>query len=242
MRIIFYLITIILISTSIFSCSKGDLVNDPQFGKISIAAVVTEDINVVQGDDHKFTANGAEFDIISGKNRFRFYTKQRLLLDTLFSVKPYQRSSFVIFKQNADSGLRVFDYDLNGFNKEAIPDSGFVKFSLVNLSKTLPRKVDAYINTTTYTPNSDKPIQVGKFLSVTSSFSAFQNIMIGKSQSSAQVNMFTLVIKDPVTENVLATVPLTLPFLAAGINGQFISSIYIIYLDDNGAASILMSK
>jgi hypothetical protein len=202
-----------------------------------------EKIDITDGQDHKITDINLAKNLPSGNNRFRFYTGETLLRDTLLSVEPYKTHVYTLFKPNANAQLKIFDSRLNGLDKELLPDSGFVKFSLANFSKSLPGKVNISISTQTYTPFSDKPIQVGEFLNVSNSFSGFHTVMVGVNQSSNAVNTFTLTIKNPDNNLVLATIPLVLPVSAtAGSIGKLTGSIYIIYLNDSSNATILMSK
>lgn len=243
MRIIFYLISFILLSSCFSSCSKGSLVKDPQFGKISFVSSSPGQIDSIAGDNNKFKVNAGAVSIVSGKSRFRFYLGKALLHDTLLSVEPFTTHIYTLFKPYSDSDLKIFDSSLNGLNKEIIPDSGLVKFSIANLSATLPAKVNVYISTTTYTPFSEKPIQVGEFLNVSSSFSEFHTIMVGVNQSSKAINKFTLTIKDAGNNSLLATAPLVLPVSAtAGSIGNLTAAIYLLYLGNSGTVNILMSK
>lgn len=243
MRIIFYLIAASLIFTCFSSCSKGDIVKNPQFGNISIVTSSLETFDIVQGDHNKFIVNAKAVSMVSGKNRFRFYLKDILVKDTLLSVSPFKTQTYTLFKPDEDSNVRIFDSSFNGLDKEVLPDSGFVKFSLVNFSKSLPDKVDVYISTTTYIPFSEKPIQVGEFLNITRSFSEFHTLMVGVNQSSQAMNKFTLTIKNSGSNLTLATIPLVLPISAtAGNLGKLTGSIYFLYLGNNNTVDILMSK
>jgi hypothetical protein len=215
---------------------------DPEFGRVSIKDLTSGAVHVVEGENHNFkTSNdGNTFsNIISGKNRFRFYLADTLLLDTSLSVEPYVKNTYVMFKAEANSVLRVFGNDLNGLNNEKLPDSGMVKFSLANFSKTLPNKVNVYINTTTYTPNTDKPIQVAQFLNISNSFSAFENIKLGITKDKGLVSAFVFTVTDPLYQTVLASIPVDLP---KDLNNQLSSTVFLFYLDSSGTANILMSK
>lgn len=243
MRITYYLILFSLIFIYFSSCSKGDVIRDPQFGRISFVSPTPGQIDSIAGDRDKFTVNAGAVSIISGKSRFRFYSEKVLLQDTLLSVEPFTTRTYTLFKPYTDSNLKIFDSSLNGLNKEVLPDSGFVKFSIANLSESLPGKVNVYISTTTYTPSSEKPIQVGELLNVSSSFSKFQTIMVGINQSSRVINKFTLTIKDAGNNSLLATIPLVLPVsTTAGTIGQLTAGIYLLYLGNSGTVNILMSK
>lgn len=238
MRIIFYLISFIIISTCIFSCAKESLVNDPQFGNVSFVNAATETIDIKR-DTSKFKADGIKVSLPSGKNQFRFYAGDQLLKDTLLSVEPYTTHVYTLFKPDRSSALQIFDSGLNGFNKEILPDSGLVKFSIANFSASFPNKVNVYISTKTYTPNSDKTIQVGDFLNVSRSFSEFHTVMTGVNSSSNVVNAFTLIIKSTDNNTVLATIPLV---LSTATGGKLSASVYLLYIRDMSSASILMSK
>lgn len=232
-----------LLSCTIFSCSKGTIVKDPQFGQVSFLSTSAEKIDIVKDGSTKIDADGTALRIVSGNNRFRFFLKDQLLLDTSLSVEPYSLHAYTLFKPNESSTLKVYDATLNGLKTEVLPDSGFVKFSIANFSGSLPGKLNIYISTTTYTPNSDKPIEVGHFLNVNHSFPEFHKILLGINQSSQTTNTFTLTIKDTDNKGVLAIIPLVLPVgSTAGIVGKLTGSVYLLYIDDKNTASILMSK
>lgn len=227
------------------SCSKGDLVKDPVYGLIAISTIGTEKIIVVQGDDHVVIVNATTAtSVLTGKNRFRFYIAERLLLDTSLFIEPIKRNVFVLFKPDESFDLKVFDPTLNGLDKEVVPDSGLIKFSIVNLSKSLPDKVNISINTTTSVLGAPYVIRVGEFLNVSRSFSAYQSLVLGKKeQLSFSESKFTLLIKDAADQTLLSTAALELPLGNSGSAvGKLTSSTYILYLYDNNVVSILMSK
>lgn len=202
-----------------------------------------ETFDVVQGDHNKFIVNAKAVSMVSGKNRFRFYLKDRLVKDTSLSVSPFKTQTYTLFKPDEDSNMKIFDSSFNGFDKEVLPDSAFVKFSLANFSKSLPDKIDIYVSTTTYIPFSEKPIQVGEFLNITRSFSEFHTLMVGVNQSSQTMNKFSLIIKNSGSNLTLATIPLVLPISAtAGSIGKLAGSVYFLYLSSNNTVDILMSK
>ncbi|SDZ83208.1 hypothetical protein [Pedobacter hartonius] len=246
MRKFFYLISLFIFSI-LFSCSKGEPVQDPQFGDVSLVNSSSENIFIIQGDHTKLVNRGDNFalSIPSGKSRFKFYLKDTLTLDTVLPVKPYTGNIYTLFKPSANTDLRIIDDSLNGLNKEVIPDSGFLKISLANFSKSLPDKINIDIATTTYIPFSYRAIQVAENISVSSSFSPFKTIIIGVNQSTSLkvVNVFTLTVKDPINNSVLATIPLTIPSnISSATAGKLIGSVFLIYINENGTASILMSK
>ena len=242
MRIIFNLLFCISAISLFYSCSKGESVNDPRFGTTSISLATNEPITIVQGESHQ-VPNGTSFGTLIGTNRFRFYNKSVLLLDTMLTTKPLITNSYVLFKPTANSRLRIFDSSFNDFDKEVLPDTSSVKFSMANFVESFPDKVDVSINSTNYTPNSDKPIQVGEFHNVTSSFSLFKLVSLGRGQDLKVVSAFTLIVKDPSTAVILATIPLTLPKgNTSETVGKLISRVYLLYLDNDGTAKIIMSK
>lgn len=244
MRIIFYLASSVLILFSLSSCSKGEIIKDPQFGSISITDRTTADIHVIQGNDSKFPLSGkngsadANVNLVSGKNRFRFYEADLLLLDTSLFVEAFASHPYFMFRPNLNSALKIVDHQLNNFDKEQQPEAGFIKISLANFSKSLPDKVNIYVYTTTYIPYAFQQIQIGAFLNTSGSFSAFKKLILGKDQLSKSVDGFTLTIKDPANNTVLATSAFTLPVAANGV--------YLLYLSDDiksaPTATILMSK
>jgi hypothetical protein len=241
MRIILYLTLAVLIFFSVFSCSKGSIVKDPQFGSMSLTNLTTGSLTAVEGEDNKVAVIGKiNLNLVSGKKRFRFYQNDTLMLDTNLSVEPYITHSYVAFRPYENIDLKVMDATLNGLDKEAMPDSGTVKISFANFSESLPNKVDIYLTTNTYTPNSLKEIQVGEFLNVSQSFSVFRNVALGKNVSGQPVSVFTVTIKDPISHSSLITNNLTLP-ITTTIDQQA-AAVYILYLDAAGKAAILISK
>lgn len=218
---------------------------DPQFGNVLLTNRLSEDLNVTKDEENKLLKRNDILQISTpmGKNRFRFYLASSLLLDTTLSVQPYEINKYTLFKPTRGANLVVLDDGFNSFKSEALPDPGFVKVSLANFSESLPDKVNIDVFTTTYTPFSLKTIQVGQMLSVSSSFSAYQTMLIGIDQSSRQINVFTLSIKDPVNNSVLATIPLTLPYASnTDIHNNFAAAVYLVYLNEQSVPSILMSK
>lgn len=239
MRIFLYLI-LLVISCFTFSCAKGDLINDPQFGRISITDFTDKRVTVFQGEMQPFEATGTEYNLPSGKNRFRFYQNDILLLDTLLSVEPYHAHAFTMLKTDEESALRIFDPALNGFDNQILPDSGILKFSLANFSGKLPSKVNVYINTTT---GSSKVIQAGQFMNVSTSFSPFQDVKLGFNQLSNPVNQFSMIIKNPLNQEILATMPLTLPTgNSSGQANALSATVFIIYISPANTATIFMQK
>ncbi|CAM4018754.1 hypothetical protein SAMN06265348_101222 [Pedobacter westerhofensis] len=225
-----------------FSCSKGEANQDPEFGRLSIKDLTAGAVRVVEGENNKFptSTDGNTFsNILSGKNRFRFYQADDLLLDTSLSVQPYVKNTFVMFKSGNNTDLKIFGSDFKGLDHETLPDPGIVKFSLANFSSTLPNKVNIYINTATYTPNTDKPIQVAQFLNVSTSFSDFQNIKLGITSDNGLVSQFTFIITDPINQTVLASLPVALP---KDLDNHLINTVFLFYVDSGGAVTILMSK
>lgn len=240
MRIIIYLISISLALLNICSCSKGDPVSDPGFGNLSIANFASGETRIIQGTDHEFIANGKNFSLLSGKNRFRFYNADLLLLDTLLSVDAFEAHAYFMFRPAISSPLKIVDSRLNDFDKELKPDSGSVKISLANFSKSLPDRVNIYVLTSTYIPYALQPVQVGAWQNVSRSFSGFQKIKTGRDQSSRPVKEFTLVVKDPDDRAVLSTATFTLPLIPEP--GKQASSVYLIYINGDGQVIPLMSK
>ncbi|AMP99311.1 hypothetical protein AY601_2420 [Pedobacter cryoconitis] len=240
MRIIFYFIFSVLILFSFLSCSKGEPVKDLLFGKLAFIDFTPGGIRIIAGSANKFSAPIEDASFVSGENRFRFYDKDILLIDTLLRVEAYKKHTYFMFKPNADKTLRIFDETLNGFDKETLPDTGSVKISMANYFSALPNKVDIAITTNTYQPPILQLIQVAEFLNVTQSFSQFKVIIPGKDQLLQEVNSFTLIIKDVVSKNVLKTIPFTLP---KKINSKELASdVYLLYVNDQGGVTTLMSK
>lgn len=222
----------------ISSCTKGDIVNAPQFGRILVNKFSPEEIEIVKGDGEALKF-GFVSNSISGSNRFRIYQTGSLLLDTQIYVKPYLTNNYIMFKPNQSSHPRILDTDYHGFSKEEYPDSGYIKLSLANFSTSLPNKVSISVSTTTYTPFTDKPIQVGEYLNISDAFSDFHRVACGTTSSSSRQNQFTLTVKDISGQLVLATFPLTI--VNEVTPGKVNNTVYLVYLDNNGA-TILMSK
>lgn len=244
MRKIFYLISLFIFSF-LFSCSKGGPVQDPQFGNVLLLNSLSENIGIIQGDYTKLVTSGDSLvlNIPSGKSRFKFYLKDTLSLDTLLSVEPYVNNKRTLFKPSVNTDLRIIDNSLNGFNREVAPDSGFLKISLANFSKSLPDKINIDISTTTYTPFSLKPIQVAENINVSSSFSVFKTIKFGINQVSVPVTLFTLTVKDPSSNLILASIPLIIPLgQSSGTTTRLVGSIFLLYINEDNVTSILMSK
>lgn len=195
--------------------------------------------NIIHAEN-QVVSTGSSVNLISGQNRFRFYSLDTLLLDTMLNVEPFIQNSYYMFRPTLDIPIKIVDYHLNGLDTEVPPDSGVVKISLAQFSKTFPGKVNIYVTTETYNINSLQQIQVGQFENVSANFSVYQKITLGKSQLSKQINAFGLIIKDPADQKVLATSSFTLPNVA--LTGKLLSSVYLLYLDANGKATILMSK
>ena len=245
MRKILYLILLFVSTNFLLSCSKGGPVQDPQFGDILLSNSLSEDLSVVKGEDNKLlkSKESIQLKTPSVKTRFRFYAASSLLLDTLLSVQAYEVSSYTLFKPTINANLQIIDSEFNGLNNEISPDKGFVKLSIANFSKSLPGKVNIEVFTTTYTPFSLKTIQVGQMSNVSSSFSSFQSLLVGVDQSSKPINVFTLTVKDPISDSILTTIPLTLPYgINADNNNQLAASVYLVYLNEQSVPSILMSK
>lgn len=238
MRIIIYLISIFLILFGVSSCSKGELISDPLFGYLSFSNFAGS-ISVIEGADKKLGPDAKNVSMVSGENRFRFYNADELQLDTLLKINPLTNNQYFIFKPNSNSSFRVLDLSFNGFDKQVLPDSGMVKISVANFSAILPDKVNIYLTTTTYSSNVLEQIQVGEFLNTNGSFSAFQTIRFGKNQLSRPQNLFVLTIKDPKDNKLLNTIPLTLPAIPTG---KLVSSVYVLYINADNNATILMSK
>ncbi|MET4139964.1 hypothetical protein [Pedobacter sp. UYP1] len=240
MRIIFYFIFSVLTLFSFLSCSKGEPVKDLLFGKLALVDFTPGGITIIAGANTKFSGQVYNESFVSGGNRFRFYDKDILLLDTSLMVEAYKKHIYFMFKPGADKTLRIFDETLNGFDKETLPDTGSVKISIANFFTALPNKVNVYLTTNTYQPPILQPIQVAEFPGVTQSFSGFKVIIPGKDQLLQQVEAFTLVIKDVASQNVLKTIPFTLP---RKVNSKELASdVYLLYVNDQGGVTTLMSK
>jgi len=240
MRIILYSILSILVISSLLSCSKGSVFNDPKFGSILLTKISSSNFTIIQGENNQLSVGNNVINMISGNNRFRFYESDMLLLDTLLSVEPFVIHPYILFRPNQNKRLRIFDSSLNGLDKEGLPDSGNIKISLANFSSSLPDKVNVYLTTTTYTPTGLREVQVAEFLGVSGTFSVFQNIITGKNELLMPIDIFNLTIKDPADQKVLGTAVLSL----ADINsaGVLKRSVYLIYLNSESSANILMSK
>lgn len=239
MRINFYLILIPLLFSVLCSCTKGDLVKDPQFGTVSISNFALGNINVIQGKDQSFPADGTKKGVIAGQSQFRFYESDKLLLDTALSVEPFVEHAYIMFRPTTNTDLKIYDSSLNGLNKEPLPDSGAVKISLANFSATLPNKVNIYLTTTTYILNNPQEIRVAEFINVDRSFSGFKKIVLGKDLSSLPQKTFSMSVKDPVDNKLLETLTIILP---GSSTGALLKSVYLLYIDANSSPTILMSK
>ncbi|QNK61314.1 hypothetical protein H7F33_12130 [Pedobacter sp. PAMC26386] len=228
MRITFYFILSMLAMLGVSSCTKGDLVKDPAFGSLSISDFTSKKITVVEGANNKLLVTGEYISLPEGNNRFRFYDKNTLLLDTLLKIVPFQKHEYFMLRPNNQLNFQVFDDSLNGFDKETFSAAGSIKISLANFSKLLPDKVNVYITTTTYKGSGSEEIKVGEILKVSGSFSGFKILLIGKDQFLKPIKEFTLHIKDSNDQVILFTFPLVLPVEKA--------SVYLIYLEDKTIA------
>lgn len=238
MRINLYLTLCLLVSCILFSCSKGSPVDEPAFGGLLLTHFTFEKIDAIAGDDQKALLPGSNVNLVSGKNRFRFYNNEVLLLDTMLNVKPYVVTNYYVFKPGDRDQLKILDRQFNGLEHETLPDSGSVKFSLANLNYALPDKVNIVLSTITYVNGIAREIQAGEFLNVSRSFSSFQKVLIGKGQIVGSTELIKITVKD-LNQNVIATSSVTFP---VGPGNLLTSSVFLIYIGVNNASTILMSK
>ena len=242
MRIIFYLISVSIIFLFFSSCSKGDIVKEPQFGSVLLKNMTIDNINVLQ-DEKTFTLTSGEnlnFNTVSGRRRFQFYVADTLQADTVLAINAFAKHDYVLFRANSKSALHIYDTSLNGLATTAFPDSGTIKISFANLSSSLPDKVNVYVTTKTFIGNVQKEIQVGEFLLINSIFSGFKTITLGTGVSLRPQTQYTLTVKDPVDNHVLASSVITFP--SNPTNGALVNTVYLLYLDGNNNVNILMSK
>lgn len=233
----------VLFAFFLLSCSKETPVTEPLYGLVYLTGTTEGTIDVITGDNKKYDwAAVHPVSLIAGKNRFRFYDAATLLLDTMLMVEPVNKHYYVLFRPNRNSILRVYDNKLNGLDKEIKPDSGSVKFSLANFSETLPSKVNIYITTTMVLNSRDTEVQVGEFLAVSGSFSAYHKIALGSDINGVMISKFTFTVKDPNTQAVLIKTSIDLPkVLEVGAN-RLAGNVYLLYLKADNTPAILMSK
>lgn len=240
MRIKFYFIFSFLFLLIFSACSKGDVVKEPQFGMVTIKNLAPGNISAVQGENQTIPLNGFSFNVLAGKSRFRFYESNALLLDTTLLIEPYLPNPYVLFRPALNFGLKIYDPGFHGLDKELLPDSGVVKMSFANFSSSLPGKVNIYLTAMNYTSNVPKEIQVGEFLNVNSSFSAFSKVTLAINQASQPQDIFSVLVKDPVDGKLLATTSFTLP---TNVDTRLLqNSIYLLYLNPGNAVATLMSR
>ena len=232
-----------LLAFFLLSCSKENPVTEPLYGLVYLTGTTEGTIDVIAGDNKKYNWAAAHpVSLIAGKNRFRFYDVATLLLDTMLMVEPVSKNYYVLFRPNRNSILRVYDNKLNGFDKELKPDSGLVKFSLANFSETLPSNVNIYITTSMVLNSRNTEVQVGEFLDVSGTFSAYHKIALGADLNGGIISKFTLTVKDPNTQAVLVNTSIDLPkVLEVGAN-RLAGSVYLLYLKADNTPAILMSK
>jgi hypothetical protein len=235
---LFFLAAVFLL----ISCSKGSVINDPQFGKVILINRTNAVLSAIEGEGNSFpVTDNTSRNVVAGKRRFRFYDEQTLLADTNLSVEPFSDHRYVVFRSTEGADLKIYDTSLNGLNKETSPGPGSVKMSFANFNKSLPDRVDILLTTTTTTLGGSKDIQAGFIQGVSQSFSAFQKVDLGIADVSGNpVRVFTLSIRDTETAKVLLSTSLSLPAIPG--QSQLESSVYIIYLNATGTAGILMSK
>jgi hypothetical protein len=238
MRINLYFLSGVLLSCMVLSCSKGSPVDNPAFGGLLFSPVSAEKIDVVAGDDQKPLQLMNKVNLISGKNRFRFYISEDLVLDTMLNVKPFVVTDYYIFKPGDRDQLKIMDRQFNGLENEYLPDSGSVKLSIANLNYALPDKVNIVLSTTTFVNGIGREIQVGEFPNVSRSFSSFRKVLIGKAQLAGSTELIKITVKD-VNQNVIGTSSLTFPL---GPGNLLTNGVFLIYIGVNNASSILMSK
>lgn len=227
----------------LLSCAKETPVTEPLYGLVYLTNTTGSKIDVITGDNKSFDWNALHpTSLPAGKNRFRFYDTGALLLDTTLVVEPVNKHYYVLFKPNRNSIFRIYDNQLNGFDKEIKPDSGSVKFSLANFSENFPSKVNIYITTSMVLNSSDTEVQVGEFLDVSGSFSAYHKIALGTSPGGGVISKFTFTVKDPNTQAVLTKTSIDLPkVLEVGAN-RLAGNVYLLYLKADNTPDILMSK
>jgi hypothetical protein len=226
-----------------YSCDKTEQITDPAFGSINFSSVAPQAIRIVPVNSSVIKNTAGGYSVVSGKTAFRFYIGDLLLLDTALSAEAFQTHNYVLIKPDDKSSLIIADAVTTGLENEKAPDAGSVKFSFVNFSTKLPSKVDVTIVTDTYVANVARPIQIGSFDNVTSSFSAYQALRLGINQIGRFTNTLSVIVKDPATQTILSTATLTLPLVLTGIDADKLeSTVYVISLQDNPAVSILLSK
>lgn len=215
---------------------------EPHFGAVSVKNLTSEKINVLQDDKSWELSSGTDFNLnlISGKQRFRFYVADTLQKDTILTVEPFLSHAYVLFKPSARFSLNIYDTSLNGLSTTTLPDSGKVKLSFGNFSSSLPGKVNIYLTTKTSVGNVQKDIQVGEFLDVKSAFSDFKTIILGTGPSSRPQTLYTVTVKDPIDNHIVATSIINFPNIQA--TGALVNSVFLLYLNANNDATILMSK
>lgn len=240
MRIKFYLLKFILLSTTLLSCSKGEFIKDPRFGSISFTNQSLQQINVIEGDEYKIPTDAAPVSLLAGEHRFRFYDNTELVLDTPLMVDAFSNKNFYVVKTDKNAALKVFDSGFKDFSSISSPDSGMMKVSFANFSSLLPKRVNVYITTSHYQNNTPAEIQVGEFLDVNAEFSDFKVVPIGRGIGATQQNIYTIAVRSPQTNELLATSTVNFPRLPGVLALQY--NVYMIYLNGENNAQILMSK
>jgi len=242
MRINFYPILISVVFFCFSSCSKGDIVQEPHFGAVSVKNLTSEKINVLQGDKTSVLASGEVFNLnlVSGQQRFRFYVADTLQKDTALAVEPFVSQDYVLFKPGTSSSLKIYDTSLHGLATTALPDSGKVKISFGNFSTSLPGRVNIFLTTKTYAGNVQRDVQVGEFLDVKNTFSEFKIVPLGTGSSSRPQTLYSVTVMDPTDNHILATSTINFPNIQA--TGALVNSVFLLYLNANNDVNILMSK
>jgi len=232
----FYIAFILLF----LSCSKGKEVADPKFGTVEFKSIALQTIRIVESSTGKSPSFGL-LNTLSGDTRFQFFLEDNLLLDTSLSVNAYKTNSYALIKADATSQLMIIDGQSTKMNSEVLPDSGFVKFSFINASANLPSKINAYVTTNTYVGNQNLPVQVAEFANISVISSAFKKVLVGTTNLGSFAVDFTITVKDAADQAVLGTYKITLPVYSYNKN-KLQSTVYVISLQDNNVASILLSK
>lgn len=224
------------------ACSKGSIVDEPVFGFISINKLAATEIKVIKGDTTVFSANGVVFNALAGPNRFRFYEGEVLSLDTMLVATPNYNHPYVLFKPNGNTPIRIYDSKFNGFDKEVLPDTGFIKISIANFSEQFPAKVNVYITTNTIIDGRQQEIQTAEFLNVSGSFPPVTLAKLGSTTSGIFEHKLTLILKDPEMNTVLMTKDLILPTGAGKGSKNLPYTVYLVYIDGKDAVQIMMNK
>lgn len=242
MKITFYQIIFLILSSFLLSCNKGVPISDPQFGQLAIANQAGNALRVIQGESLNvaFDNNGNTLvSVPAQRSRYRIYLGEILSKDTTLFINPYVTNRFATYISGNDQKVDIVNDEFHGLKKELIPDSGQVKVSIANHNTTLPDQINIDILTTTDVANNASTILAGQINGITRSFSPYKGLMIGRTSIGKNVTSYTLNIKDPADGRLLKSVPLTMPVT---IDNNIAGKIFLIYLDGSMNATVLLSK